>query len=181
MKNIAIACLSAAAALTLSACDKAKETAAETNAAAADAAAKTEGAMAGMKVKAAAAMESAKDAASSAVDAAGDATSAAVDKTKDMANSAMDWTKQKLGIPEADGVLDSFKSLFAEAREAINSGMNGEKAAALKEKWNTAYAEAKDSMKNLAPEQQEKLKAILATIKAKWDAMMSAAEAKAAE
>lgn len=157
--------LLAAATLSLTACDQAQKAAAEAEAkakaAAAEAKAKTEAAMPGLKDKANEALNSAKE-----------AGAGALDKGKEMAGAAMDWTKEKLGIPEADGLLEGFQALFAEAKTAVSEGMTGEKATALKAKWDTLYAKSADTLKNLAPEQQEKLKGILATIKAKWDELM---------
>lgn len=178
MKTTALFLL-ATAALGLTSCDKAKdaatEAAAKAEAAAAEAtvrtreaAAKAEGAMPELKEKANAALDAVKEAGAGALEKGKEA----LDKGKELAGAAMDWTKQKLGIPEADGLLDGFKALFEEAKTAVNSGMTSEKSTALKAKWDELYAKSSDTIKTLAPEQQEKLKAILTTIKAKWDELM---------
>jgi len=179
MKKTTLTLLAAAAALGLSACDQAKEATAEAKEAAvaaeakakavAEAAAakagsatdKLEAALPGIKAKAADAMAKAKTAGSEALD-----------KSKVMADAAADWTKAKLGIPEADGMLEGFHALFAEAKEAVNTGMNSEKASVLKGKWDTLYAKSAETMKNLGPETEAKLKPILDTIKAKWDELL---------
>ena len=159
MKTTTLTILAAAAALGLSACDQAKEVTAEAKEAAitaeakakamAEAAAakagsatdKLEAALPGLKAKAADAMAKAKTAGGEALK-----------KGREMADAAADWTKAKLGIPEADGMLEGFHSLFAEAKEAVNTGMNGEKATALKAKWDVLYAKSAETMKKLGPE-----------------------------
>ena len=165
MKITALTLLSTTAAIGLTACDQAKETATE-------AAAKTKAVAAEASAKAEAAMPGLKEKASAALDAARAAGSGALDKTKEMAGAATDWTKQKLGIPEADGLLDGFHGLFKEAKEAVNTGMNNEKSAALRAKWDALYAKSAEKMKTLAPEQQEKLKSLIAVIKTKWDELL---------
>ncbi len=171
MKITTITLLSAAA-LGFTACDQAKDAAAEAKAAAQTAAAKAEAAAPDLKAKAASAMEAAKEAGADALDKAKAAGGEAFDKSRDMAASVMDWTKEKLGIPEADGLLDGFKGLFEEAKAAVSSGMTGEKATALKAKWDALYAKSSDTIKNLSPDQQGKLKSILAVIKTKWDELL---------
>ena len=165
MKITALTLCLITTALGLTACDQAKQTATEaaakTKAVAAEASAKAEAAMPGLKEKASAAMDAAR--------AAG---SGALDKTKEMAGAATDWTKQKLGIPEADGMLEGFHGLFNEAKEAVNNGMNSEKATALRAKWDALYASSTEKMKTLAPEQQEKLKDLIGVIKTKWDELL---------
>ena len=161
-------------AVALTSCDQAKETATEaaakTKAVAVEASAKAEAAMPGLKEKASAAMDAARAAGSEALD-----------KTKEMAGAAKDWTKEKLGIPEADGLLDGFHGLFAEARQAVNTGMNSEKASALRAKWDALYASSTEKMKTLAPEQQEKLKALIGVIKTKWDELLEKSKNGAVE
>jgi len=164
------------AAMAFTSCDKAKEAAveAETKAkASAEAAAavaaekakssteKMKEALPGLKAKATDVMESAKNAGSEALH-----------KGKEMADTATEWSKAKLGIPEADGVLEGFVGLFNEAKAAVNSGLNGEKATALKAKWDDMEAKASETMKTLGPEVQAKFKPILETIKVKWDELM---------
>lgn len=182
MKTKAISLITAAAAvLGLAACDQAKESAekakaeaaaavAKTKEAAADAAAKAEASLPDLKAKAAGAMEAAKTAGSDALAKGGE-----------LLDSAKEWGLEKMGVPEADGLLDGFKTLIDEAKAAIQSGLTGEKATALKAKWDALYAKSADTIKNLAPEQQEKLKGILATVKAKWDEMMKKAEGGATQ
>lgn len=174
-----------AASLGLTACDQAKDTAAEaaakTKAAAAEAAAKAEAAAPALKEKAAAAMESAKEAGAGALESAKSAGSEALAKSGSMIDAAKEWGLEKMGVPEADGLLEGFGTLIAEAKASVASGMNGEKATALKTKWDELYAKSTDTIKNLAPEQQEKMKAILATVKTKWDEMMAKAKDGAAE
>lgn len=164
--------LTAAAAVSLTACDEAKDAAAEAKKAAAEAAAKAEAAAPGLKAKASEALEKAEEAGASALEKAKAAGAGAFEKSKELLGDASDWTKQKLGIPEADGLLDGFKHLFEEARTAVSNGMTSEKAAALRAKWDAAYASATERMKTMAPEHQEKLKAALATVKAKWDELL---------
>ena len=166
MKNIALTLFTAAAACGLTACDQAKDAYADASAKAKEAAieakAKAEAAAPGLKEKATAALDSAKD-----------AGAGAFDKTKEWANAAGDWTKQKLGIPEADGLLEGFQTLFVEAKTAVSNGMTGEKATALRAKWDAQYAKTSESIKNLAPEQQEKIKSVIAVIKTKWDELLA--------
>ncbi len=168
--------LTVAAAISLTSCDQAKDAAAEATAkakaAATEATAKAQAAAAEAKTKAEGAMPDLKAKATAAMEAAKEAGAGALDKTKELADAAGDWTKQKLGIPEADGMLEGFHALFAEAKTAVSNGMTGEKATALKAKWDDLYAKSSESIKNLAPEQQEKVKSILAAIKAKWDELM---------
>lgn len=180
MKTNTILLLGAAAALSLTACDQAKDAAAEAKAvaakaqaAAAEATAKAEAAMPGLKEKAAAAMDSAKEAGAGALDSAKAAGSDALAKGGSMIDSAKEWGLEKMGVPEADGLLEGFGTLIGEAKAAVAGGMNGEKAAALKAKWDELYAKSADTIKNLDPAKQEKLKAILATVKAKWDELMA--------
>jgi hypothetical protein len=177
--------LLAAASLGLTACDQAKDAAAEAaakaKAAAAEAAAKAEAAAPDLKEKAAAAMDSAKEAGAGALDKVKAAGSDALAKGGNMIDAAKEWGFEKMGVPEADGLLEGFGTLIAEAKAAVASGMNGEKAAALKAKWDGLYAKSADTIKNLAPEQQEKMKAILATLKAKWDELMAKSKDGAVE
>ena len=181
MKSTTITLLAAAAAFGFTACDKAKETAAEAAAkakgAAAEAAAqgkeiaaKAESSIPDLKAKAAEAVETAKAAGNDALAKGGD-----------MLATAKEWGLEKMGVPEADGLLDGFGLLIAEANTAVQTGMTGEKATALKAKWDELYAKSSETIKNLAPEQQEKLKAILATVKAKWDEMMAKSEGGAVQ
>ncbi len=180
MKTTAITLITAAAALGFAACDRATESApqaadkakaeaaqaaANVKEATADAAARTEAAMPGLKAKA-----------SEALDAAKAAGSDALAKGGEMWGTAKEWGLEKMGVPEADGMLDGFKTLIDEAKTAIQSGLTGEKAAALRSKWDELYAKSADTIKNLAPEKQEKLKAIMETMKAKWEEMMKKAE-----
>ena len=166
MKSTAQLIVTAAAALNLSACDQAKDAAAE-------ASAKAEAAMPALKDKATAAMDAAKNAGSGALEQAKAAGAEAMAKGGSMIDAAKEWGLEKMGVPEADGLLEGFGTLIAEAKVAVAGGMNGEKAAALKTKWDELYAKSSETIKNLAPEQQEKLRAILATVKAKWDELMA--------
>lgn len=176
MKTTTITLLAAAAAFGFTACDQAKETAdaaaAKAKSAAAEAAAQTkevaakaEASIPDLKAKAAGALETAKAAGNDALAKGGD-----------MLATAKEWGLEKMGVPEADGLLDGFGLLIAEAKTAVQTGMTGEKATALKAKWDELYAKSSETIKNLAPEQQEKLKAILATVKAKWDELMAKSE-----
>ncbi len=181
----------AAAGLGLTACDQAKdaasEAAAKTKAAAAEASAKADAAMPDLKAKAANAVDSAKAAGAEALDSAKAAGAEAMDSAKaagsdalakggSMIDSAKEWGLEKMGVPEADGLLEGFGTLIGEAKAAVAGGLSGEKAAALKGKWDALYAKSTDTIKNLDPAKQEKLKAILATVKAKWDELMSKAQ-----
>jgi hypothetical protein len=186
MKTTVITLITAAAVLGLSACDQqARESAAQAaekakaeaeaavakaKEATADAAAKAESSLPDLKAKAAGAMEAAKTAGNDALAKGGE-----------LLGTAKEWGLEKMGVPEADGLLDGFKTLIEEAKVAIQGGMTGEKATALKAKWDELYAKSADTIKNLAPEKQEKLKAILATVKAKWDEMMQKAEGGAVQ
>jgi hypothetical protein len=118
-------------------------------------------ALPGLKAKATDVLESAKNAGAEALH-----------KSKEMADTAMEWSKAKLGIPEADGLLEGFVGLFNEAKAAVSNGMNGEKAAALKAKWDEMEAKASETMKKLGPEVQAKFKPLLEAIKVKWDELM---------
>lgn len=158
--------LSVIAALGLSSCDKVKE--AEAAAREKAAALATEA-----KAKADAAMPDLKDKATAALDSAKAAGAGALAKGGSLIDSAKDWGLEKMGVPEADGLLAGFGTLIAEAKTAVQGGMSGEKATALKAKWDDLYAKSTDTIKNLAPDKQEKLKAILATVKAKWDELMA--------
>ena len=177
MKINAITLLAAAAALGLTACDKAKEAAADAStkakAAAAEAAAKAEAAMPGLTEKATAALDSAKDASATALDDAKAASTDVLAKGTSMIDAAKSWGLEKMGVPEADGLMEGFGTLIGEAQAAVATGMNGEKAAALKAKWDALYASSADTIKNLDPAKQEKLQAIIATVKAKWDELMT--------
>jgi hypothetical protein len=176
MKSTALL-LSTAALLGLASCDQAKDAASKAQSAASAAA---EGAKASATDLAADAKASAADLAADAKATAVKATEAAtaagaeaLDKTKELTASALDWTTEKLGIPQADGLLDSFKSLFAEAKTAASGGLTGDKATALKAKWDTLSSQAAETIKGLAPEQQEKLSQILSLMKSKWDELMA--------
>lgn len=176
MKNT-LRILLTAGAFGLPACDQAKDAAAEASAqakaSAAEASAKAEAAMPNFKQKATEAMDAAKEAGAIAFDKAKAAGSKAVTKGSSAIDSAREWGLEKMGVPEADGLLEGFGILIAEAKAAVSSGMNGEKAAVLKAKWDTLYAKSADTIKNLDPARQEKLKAILASVKAKWDDLMA--------
>lgn len=178
MKTAALL-LSSAALLGLSACDQAKDTAAKAQSAASSAAegAKSTAADLAAEAKTAAAdvAQSAQQTAAKATDAAAEVGAEALDKSKELANSALDWTTQKLGIPEADGLLAGFKSLFAEAQDTVSGGLTGDKALALKAKWDALSTQASETLKGLAPEQKEKLSGLLTLIKSKWDALMAPA------
>lgn len=180
-KTTAITLITAAAALGLSACDQAKVSAEKAKAEAAEAVAKAKEATADATAKAEAAMPDLQAKAAGAVDAAKAAGAEAIAKGGDMLDTAKEWGLEKMGVPEADGLLEGFKTLIEEAKVAIQSGLTGEKATALKAKWDELYAKSADTIKNLAPEKQEKLKAILATVKAKWDEMMTKAEGAKSE
>ncbi len=181
MKTTTITLLAAAAAFGFTACDQAKETAADAAAqarsVAAEAAAqskeiaaKAESSFPGLKAKAAGALETAKAAGNNALAKGGD-----------ILHNAKDWGLEKMGVPEADGLLDGFGLLIKEATTAVQTGMTGEKATALKAKWDKLYAKSSEAIKPLPPEQQEKLKAILATMKAKWDELMTRSESGAVQ
>jgi hypothetical protein len=180
MKTTAITLITAFAALGLSACDRATESAAQAadkaKAEAAEAVAKAKKATADATARTEAAMPDLKAKASNAVDAAKTAGADALAKGSELLGTAKEWGLEKMGVPEADGLLDGFKTLIDEAKMAIQGGLTGEKAAALKAKWDELYAKSADTIKNLAPEKQEKLKAILETMKAKWEEMMKKAE-----
>lgn len=158
--------LSVIAALGLSSCEKAKE---------AEAAAREKAAALATAAKATAdaAMPDLKDKATAALDSAKEAGAGALAKGGSLIDSAKDWSLEKMGVPEADGLLAGFGTLIAEAKTAVQGGMSGEKATALKAKWDELYTKSTESIKNLAPDKQEKLKAILATVKAKWDELMA--------
>ncbi len=157
--------LAAAATFALSACDQAKDAATE-------AAAKAKAAAAEVKTQAEAAAPDFKAKAEHAMDAAKSAGADALDQAKEKAGDLADWTKAKLGIPEADGVLDGFRSLFDEAKTAVAGGMTGEKAAALKEKWAALQASTAEKIEKLAPEHKAKLEHLITVIKSKWDLLM---------
>lgn len=158
------------AALSLSACDKAKEVSAEASVKAGKAMEKAAEAGAG-------AAEKSKEAATGMMEKTKEFAGDALAKTKELGGDAMDFTKEKLGIPEADGLLSGFSGLLAEAKEAVSAGNIKEKAAGLKTKWDELQAKAESTMANLAPEKQEKFKAFLATIKTKWDQLIGPAKA----
>lgn len=166
MKTAPSLLLVSALAATLTACDKAKEAAAEA------------------KAQAAEAVENAKPAVNDAAEKAKDASTDLFSKTKELAGDALkkgkelggeavDFTKEKLGIPETDGLIQGLGGIIGEARDAVKNGKLQEKAGELKVKWDAAYAKAEAELSKLAPEKQEKLKAILQTIKAKWDELIS--------
>ena len=165
MKATALTLAAAAAALTLSSCDQAKDAANE-------AAAKAKAAAAEVKTEAEAAAPGLKEKAANALDAAKTAGAGALDEAKAKAADLADWTKAKLGVPEADGVLDGFRGLFDEAKAAVASGMTGEKATALKAKWDALQTSTAAQIDKLAPEHKEKLQHLLTVIKAKWDQML---------
>lgn len=162
----AIALTLAAAAITLTSCDQAKDAA---NAAAT----KAKAAAAEVKAEAEAAAPDLKAKAANAIDAAKAAGAGALDDAKAKAGELADWTKAKLGIPEADGVLDGFRTLFDEAKAAVAAGMTGEKATALKAKWDALQTSTAAQLEKLAPEHKEKLQSLLTVIKSKWDELMS--------
>jgi ABC-type enterochelin transport system substrate-binding protein len=168
MNKIALTLLSAITALGFTSCDKAKE-----EVAGAEAKAKALAAEATAKAKAAAPDLQAK--ATEALNSAKTAGAGALTKGGELLDTAKDWGLEKMGVPEADGLLDGFKSLIDEAKTTVQGGMNGEKASALKGKWDTLYTKANETITNLAPDKQEKLKAILAMVKTKWDELMAKA------
>lgn len=181
MKTSAIALITAAAALCFTACDQAKVSAEKAKAEAAEAVAKAREATADATAKAESAMPGLKAKAAGAVDAAKTAGADALAKGGELLGTAKEWGLEKMGVPEADGLLDGFQTLIEEAKVAIQGGLTGEKATALKAKWDELYAKSSGTIKNLAPEKQEKLNAILATVKAKWDEMMTKAEGAKSE
>lgn len=166
MKCISIPILLAA--FSLSACDKAKEVST-------DAPAKAGDAMENAREAGADAAEETRAAASGALEKTREMAGKVMAKTKELGAEAMDFAKDKLGIPEADGLLSGFSGLLAEAREAVSAGNIKEKADELKIKWDDLQARAESTMAKLAPEKQEKLKAVLATIKTKWDQLIGSA------
>jgi hypothetical protein len=164
-----ISLLSIIAALGLSSCDQAREAEAAARekaaAVAAEAKAKATAVMPDLKDKAAAALESAKE-----------AGAGAIAKGGDLIDGAKDWGLEKMGVPEADGLLAGFGTLIAEAKTAVQGGISGEQAAALKAKWDALYAKSAETIKNLAPDKQEKMKTILDSVKAKWDELMASSK-----
>ena len=183
MKTSPLTILAVAAAMAFTSCDKAKEAAVEAETKAKAAAKAAEAAAAAAAEKAKSSTEKMKEAlpglkakATDVLESAKNAGAGALHKGKEMADSAVDWSKAKLGIPEADGLLEGFMGLFNEAKTAVNDGMNGEKATALKAKWDEMEVKASETMKTLGPEVQAKFKPILETIKAKWDELMKKSE-----
>lgn len=175
--------LLSAAALTLAACDQARdaatETAAQVEAAAKKAAAESRETASDLEDEAEAAKPGLKEKAASAMKSVRSAGSEALEKSKDWAGDAVDWTKQKIASPEAQTMIDRFQTLFADAKREINEGLTSEKAADLRAKWDDLYAKTTDGIQNMAPKQQEQVKAVLATLKEKWEAMLAKSEKKA--
>lgn len=166
MKTAPSLLLVSALATALTACDKAKETAAEAKAQAAEAVEKAKPAVND-------AAEKAKDASSDLFSKTKELAGDALKKGKELGGEAVDFTKEKLGIPETDGLIEGLGGILSEARDAVKNGKLQEKAGELKTKWDAAYAKAEAEISKLAPEKQEKLKAILQAIKTKWDELTS--------
>jgi hypothetical protein len=180
MKTKTQVLLSAVAVLGFTACDQAKDAATQAadkaKAAATEAADKAKAATAEAVDKAKAEAPDLKSKLSAAAAEAKAAGADALAKGGDMLDTAKAWGLEKMGVPEADGLLEGFGKLIEEGRAAVASGMNSEKATALKAKWDEQYAKASEAIKTMAPEQQEKMKAILAKVKAKWDEMLTKAD-----
>lgn len=180
MKTTTQVFLSALAVIGLTSCDQAKEAASQAadkaKAAATEAAEKAKAATSEAVDKAGVVAPDFKDKLNAAAAEAKAAGAGALAKGSTMLDTAKTWGLEKMGVPEADGLLDGFGKLIEEGRAAVASGMNSEKASALKAKWDVQYAKASESIKTMAPEQQEKMKAMLAKVKAKWDEMLTKAD-----
>lgn len=155
--------------LFLTACDQAadeaRKAAQEAAAAAERAAAEAKAAAPDLKTRAAEALKSVKSAGSEAYG-----------KSRELAGGALDWTQEKLGIPEADGVLDSFKALFLEAKQEVTQGMTPEKAQALRKKWDDMTVRTEERLRNLAPEQQARAREMLERVRNRWDELLRKSE-----
>ena len=184
MKTTTITLLAAAAAFGFTACDQAKETAAEAAAkakdAAAEAAAQTKEAAAQGRSRSAIPDLKAKAAGCPEKPPRPPGTTPST-KAEDTARYRRGLDDTKNSVCRRPMACWRFRFAHRGSQNRRQTGMTGEKATALKAKWDDLYAKSSETIKNLAPEQQEKLKAILATVKAKWDELMAKSEGGAVQ